>query len=224
MPKNNQQICLTSDQLTALVSIASVMPVNRRAVLLAILTYLQPNTLKSTATRKEIVHQTGLSLGTIRACINEFEACGLIRQWRGPFEVKQKFYKIILPVSQSVFEFYGKPDATKKKQGMTAKPVEVKQIIDDQPCLQEPLCKNTVSEANTGNLVTVGEDAQGAFCQNSSDPPSADPREPDIRKLPHSRLRRQRTLQSPREPLSYQELAQDIASDISDNCKTLTGL
>ena len=217
MPKNNQQISLTPDQLTSLISIASVMPVNRRAVLLAILSHTQPNTLKSSATREQIKHQTGLGLRTIYSCIKEFEACDLIKTWRGPFETKQKFYRINLPAPHSVFEYYGEPDATKKKRPMAANPLEIDQIIEDQGRLKEPLCKNTVSETNTGNLVTVGEDVKGAFYQDCSGSPSAEPQRTGSSEASGLLPEASTDLAEISEPASYQELAQDTASDISDN-------
>ena len=83
------------------------LPTSRYAVLLGLLHYLQEDSLKSTATRDEIKKFTGLGERTIYTCVREFVECGLINEWRGPFQLKQKFYRINLPAPDSVFEFYG---------------------------------------------------------------------------------------------------------------------
>jgi hypothetical protein len=109
--KNNgntlDKISLYPDQLTSVLSLARVLPASRYAVLLALIHYLQEDSLKSTATRDEIKKFTGLGERTIYTCIREFVEYGLIKEWRGPFELKQKFYRINLPAPDSVFEFYG---------------------------------------------------------------------------------------------------------------------
>ncbi len=104
------KICLYPDQLTSLLSIARVLPSRKYAVLLALLHYLQGDSLKSTATRKQMIEQTGLKDRTIYTYIKEFEACGLVKAWRGPFETKQKFYRVNLPAPDRVFEFYGEAE------------------------------------------------------------------------------------------------------------------
>ena len=106
------RISLYPDQLRSLLSLARVLPARKYLVILALLNYLQGDSLKSAATREQIVEFTGLKKRTIYTYIQEFERCGLIKQWRGPFEVKQMFYRINLPVRQEVFDFYGKPYET----------------------------------------------------------------------------------------------------------------
>ena len=101
------KISLYPDQLTSLLSLARVLPARKYAVLMALLSYLEGNSLKSTATREQVKELTGLGKRTIYSHIREFEKCGFIKAWRGPFETKQKFYKINLPVAADVLEFYG---------------------------------------------------------------------------------------------------------------------
>jgi hypothetical protein len=101
------KISLFPDQLSSLLSLARVLPARKYPVILALLHYLQRGSLKSTATRNQIEEFTGLKKRTIYTYIQEFERCGLIKQWRGPFNLKQKFYVVNLPVRQEVFDFYG---------------------------------------------------------------------------------------------------------------------
>ncbi|GEM_PF-4721032 len=96
------------DQLDSLLVLAGIMPPKKLSVLRSLMKFLQPDTLKSTATREQIRNDTGLGLSTIYRYIREFIAIGLLNQWRGPFDKKQCYYRLNLPVASSVLEFYAR--------------------------------------------------------------------------------------------------------------------
>lgn len=116
------KIGLYPDQLSSLLSLARVLPARKYLVILALLHYLQGDSLKSTATRDQIEEFTGLKKRTIYTYIQEFDRLGLIKQWRGTFDLKQKFYRVNLPVREEVFDFYGKTDETVPYRQDTGKP------------------------------------------------------------------------------------------------------
>lgn len=98
--------CLYQDQLDSLLILAGILPPKKLSVLRSLMKFLQHDTLKSTATREQIRSDTGLGLSTIYRYIREFIKIGLLKQWRGPFDKKQCYYKLNLPVTSSVLEFY----------------------------------------------------------------------------------------------------------------------
>jgi hypothetical protein len=61
---------------------------------------------KSDATRRELKESTGLSFKTIQRSIKKFGEFGVLWQWRGPYEVKQCFYNLYLPVPESALESF----------------------------------------------------------------------------------------------------------------------
>lgn len=150
------KISLYPDQLTSLLSLARVMPAGKHSVLLALLRFLQADSLKSTATRKEIKECTGLGYRTIYTFIKEFETCGLLRQWRGPFSIKQKFYKIILPASDRVLEFYKNnkrsvSPALNEEEPAESPPSEPIDRVDTSPAQDA----NATPEANAVNIIPL---------------------------------------------------------------------
>jgi hypothetical protein len=116
------KISLYPDQLASLLSLVRLLPLRKYAVLLALLHYVQADSLKSTATRDQIKKFTGLGDRTIYTHIQEFVKCGLLKEWRGPFDLKQKFYRFNLPVSNEVLEFYEKTDARTSRKRTTERP------------------------------------------------------------------------------------------------------
>ena len=107
--KTPQPTGLHREQLISLLNLVQLMPEKKFKVLKALIEHFEPGTLKSTATREQIREFTGLSLSTIYRIIKEFAAVGLLRQWRGPYELKQCFYALKLPVESAALEFYSKP-------------------------------------------------------------------------------------------------------------------
>ena len=91
--------CLYQDQLDSLLILAGILPPKKLSVLRSLMKFLQHDTLKSTATREQIRSDTGLGLSTIYRYIREFIKIGLLKQWRGPFDKKQCYYKLNLPVT-----------------------------------------------------------------------------------------------------------------------------
>jgi hypothetical protein len=75
------KISLFPDQLISLLSLVRLLPARKYMVLLALLHYLQPDSLKSTATREQIKKFTGLGDRTIYSHIKEFVHCGLLKEW-----------------------------------------------------------------------------------------------------------------------------------------------
>ena len=104
----NATLSLTPDDLTSLVSLGNVLPVNQRKVLCGLVQHVEPGTWKSVATRKQLKESTGLSLSTIYRIITEFRHLGLFKQWKGPRGVNQCFYRINLPVPETAVEYYRK--------------------------------------------------------------------------------------------------------------------
>jgi hypothetical protein len=188
-----EKICLYPDQLASLISLARVLPERKYAVLLVLLRYLRGDSLTSTATREQIEELTGVRKRTIFTYLQEFEECGLIKQWRGPFETKQKFYRINLPVSDTVFEFYGKtaepaviPQAAGRKvspaqprsvgqkamsvfQGPTETIVHAESSIVDEPR------KGIVAQVPSADF---SEDFPAPFLPNAPQTPPAAPSNP----------------------------------------------
>lgn len=102
------KLSLFPDDLTSLVSLGNVLPVNQRKVLCGLVQHVEPGTWKSVATRKQLKESTGLSLSTIYRIITEFRHLGLFKQWKGPRGVNQCFYRINLPVPETAVEYYRK--------------------------------------------------------------------------------------------------------------------
>jgi hypothetical protein len=129
------KVYLRSNQLASLLKLANVMPSSKLLILIALIQHLQQGTLKSVATREEIRASTDLSLSTIHRCIKEFISLGLISSWRGPFELKQCFYKIHLPVPDDVMDFYGqrKTEQIKKKFAHSRQSRSAPHMKEDQP-------------------------------------------------------------------------------------------
>jgi hypothetical protein len=102
----NGKLQLFPDQLISLLHLAQVLPANRLKVLCALIEHLEMGTLKSDATQKQIKEMTGLSFKTIQRYIKQFRDVGLLKQWRGKYELKQCFYRLNLPVTEEILEFY----------------------------------------------------------------------------------------------------------------------
>ncbi len=166
-------ICLTPDQLASLVAIARVLPHSRYVVFLALLYYLRADSMISTATREQIKIMSGLGYRTIYTCIQEFEQCGLVKAWRGPFEVKQKFCRINLPAPDEVVTFFGGA-----KQGGTSFRVDGEEIDPDQT---GSAVGETISELQDaeGKIVqpefSIVDGCNGGVVQDFSDIASTDP-------------------------------------------------
>ncbi len=79
-----ERISLYPDQLASLMSLARVLPARKYLVLLALLRYLQADSLKSTATREQIEELTGVRKRTIYTYLQEFEECGLHQAMERP--------------------------------------------------------------------------------------------------------------------------------------------
>jgi hypothetical protein len=160
------KITFYPDQLRSLLFLARVLPARKHLVILALLHYLQGDSLKSTATREQIEEFTGLKKRTIYTFIKEFEKCGLIKQWRGPFDLKQKFYRVNLPVSDSVFEFYGMTTQT------VSRPKE--QVIPDGSNRSKSLVQVNLSTApDTGvtpQAATSASDTPSIAAETHPDP------------------------------------------------------
>ena len=160
----------------------SVLPPRKSSVLVALLHYLREDSLTSTATREQIKERTGLSKGTIYTIIREFAGCGLLTQWRGPFNVKQKFYRLTLPVTDEVFEFYGHaeasgviPRATRKKKAPSHPRFEIHKASSVLQDTEEEILQAAVSAVDSPGSSIVVQDSSDIVAEAPlpSSPPDA---------------------------------------------------
>jgi len=176
MPNNANtanKISFFQDQLTSLLSLVRMLPTRKFGVLLALLHYLQPDSLKSTANRNQIERFTGLGKRTIYTYIQEFVKCGLIKEWRGPFETKQKFYRINLPAADEVFDFYRGAE-TKLTSQQICKRKHAAGPTDDATQQTESVVAN-IKEATMNDDFSTLESARQTILSKDSRLGSPDP-------------------------------------------------